>query len=256
MTDRFTDRLSEYIDGDLSPEDARRVEAHLHDCETCSRTLDELRDVVARASAVTDRAVPEDLWARIAVRIADDRPAVVPAAGERSAGGERSSTGAPPSRAGTVISWRRRRIALSIPQLAAAAILLVALASGTAWLAGSGARPDGSVADASVEPGAGTEVPGAIPVANADLETLSPAVRYAIAIDELERALLDPMAPLPPSTETKIRNSLRTIDRAIEDARRALEEVPTDGYLRQHLTATMRRKVDFLRRTTRLVAQS
>jgi hypothetical protein len=246
MTDRFTDRLSEYLDGDLSPEDARRVETHLHDCETCTRALEELRDVVARANAVTDRAVPEDLWPGIAARIREDV----------SATSERSSGDLAATRLEPVISWRRRRIALSIPQLAAAAILLVALAGGTAWLVGPGTLQDVSITGAGADPGTGAGVPGAIPAANADLEPVSAAVRYAIAIDELERALFEPGAPLPRSTEAKIRNSLRTIDRAIADARRALEEVPTDGYLRQHLTATMRRKVDFLRRTTRLVAQS
>jgi hypothetical protein len=242
MMDRFTDRLSEYMDGDLPPDDARRVEAHLHECETCARTLEELRSVVARANTVADRTVPEDLWPGIAARVRSD-----------------ASTAAPEqpvdaTATGTVISWRRRRIALSIPQLAAAAILLVALTGGTAWLAGPGGLRNASSTGTSSGPGAGPGTAAVIPVA--DTESVSTAVRYAIAIDELEQALFDPDALLPPSTEAKIRNSLRTIDRAIEDARRALEEVPTDGYLRQHLTATMRRKVDFLRRTTRLVAQS
>jgi anti-sigma factor RsiW len=244
MMDRFTDRLSEYMDGDLSPEDARRVEAHLHECETCARSLEELRGVVARASAVMDRAVPEDLWPAIAARLQSD-------AATAPAGRSVASTVA-----GNVVPWRRRRIALSIPQLAAAAILLVALAGGTAWLARPGALHNGPITEAAGGPGAGVGTPGVIPAADTGVESASAAVRYAIAIDELEQALFKPDAPLPPSTEAKIRNSLRTIDRAIEDARRALEDVPTDGYLRQHLTATMRRKVDFLRRTTRLVAQS
>jgi hypothetical protein len=242
MMDRFTDRLSEYLDGDLGPEDARRVEAHLHECETCARTLEELRGVVASANTVTDRAVPEDLWPGIAARIRSGASAAAPGQSVEA------------TAAGTVIPWRRRRIALSIPQLAAAAILLVALTGGTAWLAGPAALPNAPIIGAAGGPGAGPGPAGVIPVA--DTESGSAAVRYAIAIDELEQALFEPDAPLPPSTEAKIRNSLRTIDRAIEDALRALEEVPTDGYLRQHLTATMRRKVDFLRRTTRLVAQS
>lgn len=237
--DRFTDRLSEYLDGDLSPEDARRVETHLQGCETCAHTLEQLRSVVAQAGGVTDRAVPEDLWPGIAARIRRDATAAPSGRSVETAAVE------------TVIPWRRRRIALSIPQLAAAAILLVALAGGTAWLAGPGGLPDSAVTGTTGGPGADPGTTGVIPVA--DTESGSAAVRYAIAIDELEQALFEPDTPLPPSTEAKIRNSLRTIDRAIEDARRALEEVPTDGYLRQHLTATMRRKVDFLRRTTRLV---
>lgn len=245
MTHRFTNRLSEYIDGDLSPEDARRMEDHLRDCELCTRVLEELRGVVARASRVTDREVSDDVWPGIATRI----QAVTPASSAERPAAPTAAIGA-----GTVIPTRRRRIALSIPQLAAAAILLVALAGGTAWLAGSGVLHEASLTRAEDESGAGAL--GAIAVADADPRSASTAVRYAIAIDEMERALFDPGTLLPASTEAKIRKSLRTIDRAIDDARRALEEVPTDGYVRQHLAATLRLKVDFLRRTTRLVAQS
>jgi len=35
MTDRWTERLSEYVDGDLNDRDREAIEAHLPTCATC-----------------------------------------------------------------------------------------------------------------------------------------------------------------------------------------------------------------------------
>ena len=131
----------------------------------------------------------------------------------------------------------------------------MAFAGGMTWWAGAGAA-DGSTAGATLagDPSVGGSAAAA--VSTADLATAPAADRYATAIEDLERALFNPDGPLPPATAAKIRSSLRTIDRAIEDARRALEDAPADGYVRQHLTATMRRKIEYLRQTTRLISQS
>ena len=51
--DRWMDRLSEYLDGELAPEERRELEAHLARCATCKRTLEDLRAVVARAAALS-----------------------------------------------------------------------------------------------------------------------------------------------------------------------------------------------------------
>jgi len=80
----------------------------------------------------------------------------------------------------------------------------------------------------------------------------SNAVRVGTAIADLERALFDPAHPLPPETATAIRRSLVKIDRAIEDAQTALEELPGDPYLREHMDQTMRQKAEFLRRAVQL----
>ncbi len=40
-----TERISAYIDGELSPDDMRQVEYHLMSCETCRREYDDLRGV-------------------------------------------------------------------------------------------------------------------------------------------------------------------------------------------------------------------
>ena len=51
MSDSWSDRLSEFLDDELAPEEARRLELHLQDCEACRRGLAELRLVVSRLAS-------------------------------------------------------------------------------------------------------------------------------------------------------------------------------------------------------------
>ena len=62
MTDQWNDRLSEYIDDELTPAERSGLEAHLSTCRECADTLDELREVVTRAGALTPRPPAADLW--------------------------------------------------------------------------------------------------------------------------------------------------------------------------------------------------
>src|SRR5256885_5541795 len=66
MNDRWTDRLSEYLDGELGAADSTALEAHLPTCADCRATLDQLRRVVARAQRRQDRSPTGDLWPAIA----------------------------------------------------------------------------------------------------------------------------------------------------------------------------------------------
>ena len=52
MTDRWTERLSEYVDGDLNDRDREALEAHLPTCATCRETVAELRDLLSQAHAL------------------------------------------------------------------------------------------------------------------------------------------------------------------------------------------------------------
>ena len=67
--DQWTDKLSDYIDDELAPDERAALEAHLATCRECSATLDELRAVVARAGALLPRPPEADLWPGIAPRL-------------------------------------------------------------------------------------------------------------------------------------------------------------------------------------------
>ena len=69
MNDQWTNRLSEYIDGELDNEERVALEAHLATCGACYATLAELRQVVARAQALADAEPETDLWPEIRARL-------------------------------------------------------------------------------------------------------------------------------------------------------------------------------------------
>src|SRR5438552_2880402 len=70
MNDQWTARLSEYLDGEVTPAEQTALEAHLASCDACRTTLEELRRVVTNARALDDRPPTADLWPSVAARIA------------------------------------------------------------------------------------------------------------------------------------------------------------------------------------------
>src|SRR3954468_2812107 len=116
-TDAFTSQLSEYLDDELSPAQRQSVDAHLRECDTCRITLEELRDVVARAGSLNDSAPVADLWPGIDSRISGGR------AGARVSPFRRAITA---------------RLSFTIPQVAAASLALMVLSGGLVWMARSG----------------------------------------------------------------------------------------------------------------------
>src|SRR6266545_448176 len=87
MNDRWQERLSEYLDGNLSAAERGEAEVHIAACATCAAALEALRRVRSLAAGLTDAPVPEGLWASIETRIGAGRPAptVSRAADSRSA---------------------------------------------------------------------------------------------------------------------------------------------------------------------------
>jgi len=73
MTDPWSARLSDYLDGELSPEEARTLEAHLATCASCAGELAALRRVVGRLAEATDREPATDLWPDLKRTIEADR---------------------------------------------------------------------------------------------------------------------------------------------------------------------------------------
>ena len=70
MNTHWTERLSEYIDGELSSAERTDCEAHLSTCGPCRVAADELRTVIAAAKADRDRMPTADLWPGVLARIA------------------------------------------------------------------------------------------------------------------------------------------------------------------------------------------
>jgi anti-sigma factor RsiW len=223
-TDGFTDRLSEYIDDDLTAAERQSVEAHLTECEACRTTVAELRRVVARAVNLTDSAPANDLWPGIDSRI-------------------RASS--PTSRVSPFRRAISARLSFTIPQVAAAGLTLMVLSGGLVWLARSGdPRADVQPVRAQVQ----EEEPAITPANFADKH-------YDAAIAELERTLDEGRKSLDPETVRVLEQNLAAIDRAIDQCRRALESDPSNVYLNTHLADARQRKLVLLRRATALTTK-
>jgi anti-sigma factor RsiW len=224
MSDRWTDRLSEYLDGELDERERLELEAHLGACAGCATTLAGLRQVVTRAEALEDRPPAADLWPGIAGRIG-------------------LSTDELSVRRRT----RERRFSFTVPQLIAASIVLVAATAGAAWLALRAPRSE--TAD--------RPTPTAVAPAP-QLATWMPKVEKSsdIAVTELRAALADGKRTgrLDSLTVASLERSLAVIDSAIAQATRALASDPGSAYLNHHLADTYRRKFDFLRQANRIAS--
>ncbi len=218
--DAFAERLSDYVDGELTPAGHLEVERHLAACAACRATVDELRAVIARAASLRDGRPDADLWPRIAPRL-----------GPRAAGARRRS---PLARALV------HRVSFTLPQLAAAALALVVLSGGLVWLARSGdPRADFDPVSAETARGA------AAPIAVSD-------PHYDAAVADLEAVFAEERARLDPAVVRAIEANLAAIDRAIAQSREALAADPSNRYLNDRLAAARQRKLALLRRATAL----
>jgi putative zinc finger protein len=260
MHEEWTDKLSDYLDGELPGDERDAVESHLAGCARCRNVLEDLRRVIARARSIQPRPPHQDLWPGIAERI-EARPA------------SDKVTPLHASHAQRPLRMPSRRISFSLPQLAAAAVLLMALSGGMVWFIVS--RPEGlhySQSNASVQaPGndgssADVQVP-ASSGSSADLQVRrdddvqAASVTFAdqqydAAVADLEKAVHKGRGRLDASTIAIVEHNLQIIDQAIAQARQALGADPANSFLSSHLVEARRRKLDLLRRTAALTDET
>ena len=142
-----------------------------------------------------------------------------------------------------------RRVVFSLPQLALAATLLIAVASGLTWMiahAPAAPNSNGPVIQAYGVPEEETQ--GQIVQANfADAQ-------FNAAVTDLEQILREERDRLDPRTVLIIERNLKAIDAAINEARMALNDDPANPYLNSHLADARRRKLDLLRTATTLAS--
>jgi hypothetical protein len=143
---------------------------------------------------------------------------------------------------------KTRGITFTLPQLAMAASLLIAVASGLTWMV---AHPPAAISKEPVIQAYGVpeeETGGQIVKANfADAQ-------YNAAVSDLEQILREERDRLDPRTVLIIERNLKAIDDAINEARMALNDDPANPYLNSHLADARRRKLDLLRHATSLAS--
>ena len=220
MTDRWTESLSDYLDGELTSEDRREMALHLESCADCAEALRELEQVLERARALPDMAPPRDLWPQIEAQLVAWKGA--------------------PAKAPAPIPARRPRtrvVSFTWPQLMAAGLAVALLATAAFWLGSRGDRRLAQGVKAS-----GTQL------------ATSNEPEPEDAIKELRVTLANGREDLDPATVKVLEQNLASIERSIHEARAALDADPANPYLQRHLKETMTRKVDLLRQATFLAS--
>ena len=217
MTDRWTDSLSDYLDGELTPEDRSDLGRHLEGCAACAATLEELERVAEQARSLVDREPAHDLWPAIEARL-----------------GSRAVEAMAPARP----AKKSRVVSFTWPELAAAGIAVVALSTAAFWL---GTRGEKTITPVST--GQGVFV-----------DPASHRNDSEAAIVELREALAKGRDDLDTSTVRVLEQNLLVIERSIAEARTALAADPANPYLKRHLQETMSRKVSLMRQATFLAS--
>lgn len=199
-------RLDEYVHGTLSAPEAEAFEAHVDGCDACGSLLADTAGRPAEVNSLPRTVEPRaDLWPGITRRL---------------------------SPRGRVL---RRGISIPGWVLAAAAVLLIALSSGTTvLLLRSNSHPP------------------VLP--SSHLEAVE--AEYATASDDLAQTLEKARARLAPGTLAAIQRNLATIDSALAESRRALAKDPANGGLEKMVVAAWRQKLEFLRRAAALSTES
>lgn len=218
----WTRQLSDYLDGELTADEQHAMDRHLEACATCATTLDELRRVVDTARSLPTTAPGEHVWQQIASQIGVVRVETTPTAVRPM-----------------------RRFAFTLPQLAAASVLLTLLGG---WGALRLIRPAGAAAPV---------VARTVDAANVLATEISVSdPQYDAAVSDLEQALQRGRERLDPVTVDTVESDLRIIDEALEEAHRALMADPGNGYLSGHVIETRQRKLELLRRAAALTTES
>jgi len=228
MTD-WTERLSDYLDDELSGDERAGLEAALEGDVELRRILEDLRTVKETAGSLPQHSPESDLWPGIESRIVaiDEEVAVVELASARH---------------------QPRRFSFTIPQLAAAAVALLVLGSASVWVTMNSGADELAGGSPSVvvtpAPEAGF---AAAPVSSSTFS-------YEATIADLEEQLQIGRDRLDPRTVEALEGSLATIDRAIGRAQEALEADPASVYLNRHLADARTRKLRVLQQAARLAS--
>ena len=228
MTQCWTDRLSEYLDGELPAAEARELESHLGGCQACTVALEKLRDVVARARGRRELddsiGVGSNLWPGIEARIRDLPVSSVRPLPKHSAFG---------------LWWRGALF--SAPQLALACLAVAAVSVAIFQLPG-GLRDRDPF-------GGRNAARGGLPVVQVSSESARAAFTE---IDHLKQVLHSRRDQLDPETLRALEESLTSMEQAVQEASRALDADPGNPYIKSHLDELRVRQLDLLRRAVSL----
>ncbi|MGI9628653.1 MAG: hypothetical protein ACR2QM_17595, partial [Longimicrobiales bacterium] len=206
--------VEDYVEGTLTDDALSEFELRLQSDLVLRRQVRELRSLKGHLETLpSDAAVPSRVWDGIQARIRADQgesshqPSIV-ALSSASASRENARRGG------------QRRFSFSVPQLAAAAIVLVSLGGALTWQMASvptglpSAIPNGTVSQVSTTGADGVGETNVVDALFAEYEASSAALMEIVN---------DGAPVLSDETLQIVRESVDAIDQAISEAREALK---------------------------------
>jgi hypothetical protein len=219
------ERLSAYLDGDLSAAEAQSMRQHLDACPSCAGRAAELRVVARTARALETPEPPATLWPMIEGAL-DGR------LGEGALARE--------PRGWLTSRWRPFGFGALAGAAAVAAVVV-----------GWGARREGlpaPVVTAADRVAAAT--PSADPLlAEAEREFASAAAVYERSIEKLRGLLAREEGGWSPEVRARYAERLARLDEAIARSREAARRSPSDSLGNEQLFAAYQQKIAFLTET-------
>jgi hypothetical protein len=228
--DRYADAIAELVDGTLTGDGRRALEAHLDGCAACRTLVSDLQQIRRVAGTLEPLDAPPAVWARVSGEIAR----------------------APRTRVGL-------RALVFQPQWLAAAAAVVAAAGVTAALLLRGAPGPSPVIPAPAGPATPVAEAGNVPVDDivqrVEGELKQAEQHYQAALADLDRIAASGNSALDPKVTAALRQNVALVDKAIADSRAALAEEPGNVPARESLFDALRRKVSLLQDTIALVSE-
>jgi hypothetical protein len=235
--EKCQDLLSDFLDGALSTEDSRVLNAHLEECLSCVGARDDLDSVLSfcREHRGEYEAPPNEkaLWLRIR-NIIESEPVAV-AAASPTTGIERASW------------WSRlmnRSWELSLPQLTAAiTAIAIAVSLATAFsvqrMQSFGGQPVAAKNDSASTPQSNPRVA---------MLTVDDRVRnQQVEIDYWNRRIQQQMLRWSPQTRQSFERNLAVINQAVADSRNQLLVNPHDEVSEEMLNSALNEKMQLLK---------
>jgi anti-sigma factor RsiW len=210
--------LSELVDGALTPDEQRRVEAHLDTCAACRRIRRDLERVRRAARALAPVPPPDHVWLEVAGQ-------VHPASGSRA----RRPTSA------------ESRVA--IRQWIGIAAMLMLVTAGAYFVMRAPEAPIPAGGNAS---GAGS--------VQAVTDEMGRAVQdYQNAIQKLETLVKEGSGSFDPALAATLQRNIQTMDGVIAESQTALGQTPQSAPARESLFEALKTKVGVLQATLNLM---
>lgn len=262
--DALDEQLAAYLETELDVSTRQAVDAHVASCLRCSALLRDLRALSHEARALPALTPSRDLWEGIATRI---ETGVIPLPA-------RAGSHRPTSVQATTVRQPRRyssaAVAAGLMAVTAGVTYALTMAFGvsstsTVATAPRDLPPDTANAASPVipsplAPAIVASAPDTVQTPARTLPETEPSpvrlVRrprpsleqtYDREIAALRVILTQRGSDLDPKTAAIVENSLSTIDRAIAEARGALQRDPASRFLNEQLTKALEKKLELLR---------